>query len=190
MIKRLNLTQIKQIWEILVECGGATPNDAPGFFYHLTEPRVEFRFRGVLGFGGKFYYPEMLVSCYREDLTPEREHVIDVINQKLNQLQSDWETPPDMSGVELITRKVDRIRTVHGHTPEHDAERHEVWELLNAAGVYLLGDRQVSWPWEKSAMRRQAPYFEEPTLEDMVNAGALIASAIDLKRAKEKQNGE
>lgn len=47
----------------------------------------EFRFQGVLGFGGKAYWDgqRAWVSCYSEDLTPERCALIDVTNAWLEE---------------------------------------------------------------------------------------------------------
>ncbi len=81
------------IWNVLVaECGNR--NDEPErrmFLHYITEETepLEFRFIGSLGFGGKFYvnYNGWYVSCYPEDMTPEREEAILRANQQIRAIQ-------------------------------------------------------------------------------------------------------
>jgi hypothetical protein len=78
-----------KIFDILLEAK-ANENDRDSFIYHFSEQGCrEFRFGGVLGFGGKFYnyLDRWYISCYPEDRTPEAARVIENINKKLRALQ-------------------------------------------------------------------------------------------------------
>jgi hypothetical protein len=89
----------EKVWDLLVEHAGARPDDRHSFVYSMIEQRYlahndsfqtsEWRFQGVLGFGGKLYrgYPkELRVGFYREDTTPEREAIRDKVNLLLQEL--------------------------------------------------------------------------------------------------------
>jgi hypothetical protein len=85
----MNRQLAKQIFEILVETCGADWRDWPSFAHHVTtKNRVEFRFQGNLGFGGKFhrYGEKMYVSCYTEDDTFERRSAIQTANERIYDL--------------------------------------------------------------------------------------------------------
>lgn len=89
----LTKDQAIQVWEILVAtCGADSSSDAISSrqqFIHATGTtrRVEFRFQGKLGFGGKVYVEEPpRVSCYPEDSTPERVAMIKKANEQLSLL--------------------------------------------------------------------------------------------------------
>jgi len=89
-----------QAWDILVEVGGASKDeyDKADFvrsFSDKDDRRTtrEWRFCGKLGFGGKFYMRDSHrhdVSCYPEDRTPEREALIDTINERLKTLEKSY----------------------------------------------------------------------------------------------------
>ncbi len=73
---RLTVPQAHQVYEILIEYGGATPHGQPDFRYamvHAEIPCQEYRFGGVLGFGGKFHNEDnrFRVSAYAEHTGPE-----------------------------------------------------------------------------------------------------------------------
>jgi len=76
-------------YDVLVQHAGAYPGERSDFVYELTRRdkgyRVEeWRFRGLLGFGGKFWRNRTFyVSCYREDETPERLQIIETVNAAL-----------------------------------------------------------------------------------------------------------
>lgn len=83
-------------YDVLIEHAKAAPRDR-AYFVRLfsTDRRAnEYRFQGVLGFGGKFYRDDAryYVTCYPEDSTPEREAVVTRVNELLKQLPY-W-TPP------------------------------------------------------------------------------------------------
>jgi len=86
----------RRIWAILVTYAGATDDDfnwvsfRQWFDRAIERGQDEYRFMGLLGFGGKFWVSRdgFHVSCYPEDLTPEREHYIQTTNLALIQV---WE---------------------------------------------------------------------------------------------------
>lgn len=77
------------IFDILVEHAGANQTLRSSFINSLKDGTPEFRFQGSLGFGGKYYPRENMVSCYSEDRTPLREEAIDKTNAALKQLKED-----------------------------------------------------------------------------------------------------
>lgn len=75
-----------EVYDVLVaECGAPeTLRDAFLTAWARNE-RLEFRFQGNLGFGGKVYrnihtLPRFFVGCYPEDRTPERDAAINRAN--------------------------------------------------------------------------------------------------------------
>ena len=78
--------QANAVYDLLVQIGGASEDERETFVYNHTEARylcTEWRFCGVLGFGGKYRSERNRVDCYREDETPERLAVIKEINFRL-----------------------------------------------------------------------------------------------------------
>ncbi len=86
------------IWRVLVDHAGANDFGRENFLHTQTaDVRTEYRFVGSLGFGGKFRRNRVwigdvcseswTVDCYREDLTPERQAVIDTTNAALADLR-------------------------------------------------------------------------------------------------------
>ncbi len=73
-------------WDILVQHAGADvePRAKEDFLRYIrSNPEdIEYRFCGVLGFGGKFryYQKQLYVTCYIEDETPERLEVMKKVN--------------------------------------------------------------------------------------------------------------
>lgn len=83
--------QANQIYDILVKLGGASESERLSFIYNLcVEKRsqlpLQWRFQGHFGFGGKYYVGQNIVSCYREELTPEKEQLIDKMNKELKKI--------------------------------------------------------------------------------------------------------
>lgn len=88
----------ERAWDILVEHAGASkdPMDKLSFVQAYTQiehPCSEFRFCGLLGFGGKFWRnargggeSPFYVQCYPEDRTKPRERVISKVNDLLKKL--------------------------------------------------------------------------------------------------------
>lgn len=70
---------------LMKECG-AEEGDRTNFIYLQSQSEIkEWRFRGNLGDGGKFWRNDgrLYVSCYREDLTDERAETIERVNKLL-----------------------------------------------------------------------------------------------------------
>jgi hypothetical protein len=65
-----------QVYDILVNMGGAAEMLRSSFIYHHSEeaeyPCREWRFMGKLGYGGKYRAERSTVDCYMESETPER----------------------------------------------------------------------------------------------------------------------
>lgn len=99
MSRRMTIEQANAVYDILVrECGAADGVSQWGprarFVYEFSreKPTTEWRFQGRLGFGGKLYcdHYEMRVGCYPEDVTPERNQMIERANSALQQLRAAW----------------------------------------------------------------------------------------------------
>jgi hypothetical protein len=72
------------IYTVLVAMVGASAEDRDNFVYHHSKSGCEeWRFGGKLGFGGKYYSRENVVSCYKEDETTERMKLIGQTNTAL-----------------------------------------------------------------------------------------------------------
>lgn len=92
---KLTKEQANQVWAILAATCGASDDDMrQQFVYHSNKTdRLEFRFQGDLGFGGKVYVEEPpRVSCYSEDDSLERSVMIEQANERLCLLWGDWES--------------------------------------------------------------------------------------------------
>lgn len=99
-----------RIYGVLVEHAGAgdETTDWAQFVIAQTNGCAEYRFMGVLGFGGKFWHNPIraklgtgpgpfYVNCYPEDLNEKRRTVIDRTNAALAELapdgaKSSWRT--------------------------------------------------------------------------------------------------
>lgn len=92
------------VYDILVTHGKATESMRAPFLHHHTEAKIaceEWRFEGLLGFGGKYRSAYNKVDCYAEDLNPKRRLLIDKINQLLVELRNTFKpiVYVDMDGV-------------------------------------------------------------------------------------------
>lgn len=78
-----------KIYDILVNVCGAKEDERQRFIDEaINRLGMEWRFRGSLGFGGKFYWDsEWIVGCYQEDETQERRATIFKANLLLSKLQ-------------------------------------------------------------------------------------------------------
>lgn len=81
---KLTRKEASQVYNILTHYAGAR-NDAHNkedFFYSQAKGETEYRFIGNLGFGGKLWNNRghIYVNCYTEDMTPEREQIINKVN--------------------------------------------------------------------------------------------------------------
>lgn len=66
---KLTTDEANAIWDVLVEHAGATEHGREDFVFHQTDMRTdEYRFMGMLGFGGKFwnYNGRWYVTAYPE----------------------------------------------------------------------------------------------------------------------------
>lgn len=79
-----------QVWTILVEQAGALEGDRHRFVRSVVQDGLtEWRFCGNLGFGGKVWCRHdgtLYVSCYPENMTAEREQIIERTNAALVQI--------------------------------------------------------------------------------------------------------
>lgn len=78
-----------KIYDLLVSIGGAYEPERDSFIYHHTKSKGgcdEWRFSGKLGFSGKYRSGYNKVDCYREDETPERIKLMNVLNDALANL--------------------------------------------------------------------------------------------------------
>lgn len=78
--------QFKKIYDFLVCIGGASESERESFIYHhtkATEICTEWRFSGLLGFGGKYRSGTNSVDCYSEDENKERLSIIILLNNVL-----------------------------------------------------------------------------------------------------------
>jgi hypothetical protein len=76
------------IYNLLIARVGASEKWRDDFVYHMLCGRTrEYRFQGILGFGGKFYTDKWRVSCYPEDETIERNKAIETVNIELKNLK-------------------------------------------------------------------------------------------------------
>lgn len=81
----MNRTLLNQIYDILVEECGANPNWRYNFVdAHLYDDCKEYRFQGLLGFGGKFRSRNgIYVDYYPEDKNDVRDEIVRKTNEKL-----------------------------------------------------------------------------------------------------------
>ena len=83
-----------RVYSVLVEHTGAPDNEDArfAFVFEFTgqRPTSQYRFGGILGFGGKFFFPAFNVSCYSEDRTAEREAAIQATNVALKAMATEY----------------------------------------------------------------------------------------------------
>lgn len=84
------------IYDCLVKEGGAFERERERFIHEFTKqiPTSEWRFRGKLGFGGKYRWRTNSVDYYREDKTKEREQIIQTLNESLNLIKNEFDKRP------------------------------------------------------------------------------------------------
>lgn len=78
-----------KIFDLLVLIGGAHESLRDDFLYRhvrCVETCSEYRFKGALGFGGKYWSNINKVSFYPEDETSERVKLRDKLNSELEKL--------------------------------------------------------------------------------------------------------
>jgi hypothetical protein len=80
-----------RVYDVLVEECGARDGefDRMNFVIEYERctrepgPPSEYRFKGDLGFGGKFHYPSMKVDCYPEDENASTLRKVEAANARL-----------------------------------------------------------------------------------------------------------
>lgn len=85
-MREITEAQAEHIFDLLVEHAGAHEFDRKQFLCAQIERDCrEFRFCGVLGFGGKFWNNNgrLYINCYNEDETPKRKRTINKVNKLL-----------------------------------------------------------------------------------------------------------
>jgi 5'(3')-deoxyribonucleotidase len=91
-----------KVYTILVNTGGAPEGMRDTFIYahcNDTYPTREWRFQGLLGFGGKYRSETNSVDMYREDETPKSLNLLNLMNNQLKKLEEKPILYIDMDGV-------------------------------------------------------------------------------------------
>jgi hypothetical protein len=101
-VNPLSESEAAAVWQVLVDHAGASDHPYDGeVFVHCQTVAVEreWRFCGSLGGGGKFRRNRVwigdtrteswTVDCYREDVAPDRQAVIDKTNEALAELRKE-----------------------------------------------------------------------------------------------------
>jgi hypothetical protein len=95
-MNRISQDVAERIWRILVEeCGNRDDlRDKHSFMHYLATENSnhEWRFQGLLGFGGKFHNNcgRWWISCYPEDRTDKRDEMIRKANEEVKVLQEKY----------------------------------------------------------------------------------------------------
>jgi hypothetical protein len=85
----MKLQKAMKVYDLLVSIGGANEHERTDFVYHHCYSSTgcnEWRFRGKLGFGGKYRSSWNGVTYYPEDETPEKIEVAKNLNEELKKL--------------------------------------------------------------------------------------------------------
>ena len=85
-MKHISKDKANKIYDLLVRIGKASEDQRNSFIHHFCVSEYgcdEWRFGGVLGFGGKYWRGTNRVSCYSEDETPKRLYIINELNLEL-----------------------------------------------------------------------------------------------------------
>jgi hypothetical protein len=78
-----------KVYDLLVSIGGASEDETFDFIYHHCESEFgcsEWRFRGKLGFGGKYRSTWNGVTYYPEDETPEMARIKAELDERLSEI--------------------------------------------------------------------------------------------------------
>lgn len=80
----MNREIAEKTYDVLVAEAGAPESERDHFMAAWFSGRLEeYRFRGSLGFGGKYRGHSHMVDCYPEDLNDERREIIARTNAAL-----------------------------------------------------------------------------------------------------------
>lgn len=87
-MEQITEEQANAIYDMLMEECGLNEHLRENFVFSEVEGCREYRFQGALGFGGKFRNNGngVYVDCYPEDMTPEREKMIELANTRLREM--------------------------------------------------------------------------------------------------------
>jgi hypothetical protein len=133
------------IWDVLVRYAGANrdPLHRESFvsaFMNREHPTTEFRFIGILGFGGKFRrvsssFQGLYIDCYPEDLDPHRSGVIQTVNAIIQAHLPGFKRKP-------------KIRVMRcDFTTFKSGDRLEVIESPNTAAWLVLQVQRLGESW-------------------------------------------
>ena len=89
--KHLTKKEANQVYDLLVEIGGANEDERIDFIYHHCENPIgcrEWRFRGHLGFGAKYRSLWNEITYYKEDTNHERHRIKYNLNKALKKLEN------------------------------------------------------------------------------------------------------
>ena len=87
----LTEAQAIKVFEVLRDCG-AYPSQREEFIRTQISGCREYRFMGLLGYGGKFWNNSgrWYVTCYSEDRNTERDAMIESANARLEEERRRW----------------------------------------------------------------------------------------------------
>lgn len=94
-MRRWSREKANAVYDVLVQECGAYKGFREDFVLHFCEDPLDrltsqWRFGGLLGFGGKFNWIHMSVSLYQDDLTPLRAGIQQRANARLAALRNEW----------------------------------------------------------------------------------------------------
>jgi hypothetical protein len=109
------------------------------------------------------------------------------------------------TGIELITDERTRQVNAEGWTQEHDSQHwrgglvlaaisysmqyYGTMDILSEQRAYWRNQAVVLWPWWKKWWK-PANRHSQPSIRDLVKAGALIAAEIDRWQADNNRDGK
>jgi 5'-nucleotidase len=100
----------RKVYKLLMETAGALPSYEEQFVRERNQYK-EWRFQGIMGFGGKYWPKRNKINCYKEDETPRILQLIEEINIELARLLKEEIVYVDMDGVIADFDKA--IRKIH-----------------------------------------------------------------------------
>ena len=91
-MKGLTLTEefANKVYDILVKEAGAIESERSGFIYSHLEDKFkcyEYRFRGLFGFGGKYWSDQNAITYYQENHTKKLDKLLLKVNKLLAEIK-------------------------------------------------------------------------------------------------------
>lgn len=134
-----------KIYDVLVQIGGATEDNRESFIHYYHTDGSEWRFSGLLGFGGKYRKRTNSVDCYAEDETQERTSIIDEINQYLTLIFKNTPVHKLYNRNEVFKLTHDslnlgmdlRQKQLNGDGSKSGNEVHQEWFDKNVKEIYV-----------------------------------------------------